>query len=147
MQTSRGGTELKAVEVKIICPHMIRPSIPRELLKSLGQLELADQYTSDREITVDILIGLDMYWKFMKQGFLQLLDGLVAQDTTFGWVLSGSCSETPANKSGIPSSHSLSMVMVSQQLLNLSDIPDATHHIFLKQLFQRLGFRIHWCCM
>jgi hypothetical protein len=127
MQTSSGGTEaLKVVEVKVIYPTMIRSSIPRELLKSLGQLELADLFTSDREITVDILIGLDMYWKFMKHGFLQLPGGLVAQDTTFGWVLSGSYSETPANKSGVQSSHSVSMVMVSQQLLNLSDIPDAT---------------------
>jgi hypothetical protein len=51
---------------------MVRPSIPGDLLKYLGHLKLADQYTSDREITIDILVGLDMYWKFVKKGFLHL---------------------------------------------------------------------------
>ena len=38
---------------------------------------------------VDILIGLDVYWKFMTPEMVCLADGIVAQRSLFGWVLSG----------------------------------------------------------
>ena len=38
---------------------------------------------------VDLLIGLDVYWKFMTPEMVCLPEGLVAQRSLFGWVLSG----------------------------------------------------------
>ncbi|XP_064653106.1 uncharacterized protein LOC135503461 [Lineus longissimus] len=126
MQANDGVTRsLNVVKVKAISPPMERPRVPNHLLKSLGHLNIADDYDTDKKVTVDILIGLDMYWKFVKQGFIQVTTGLVAQDTIFGWVLSGSysngLSETPSQSTAI-----VSHVSVSHNLLNLSDIPDAT---------------------
>ena len=38
---------------------------------------------------MDLLIGLDQYWKFVKPELVPITDGLVAQKTLFGWMVSG----------------------------------------------------------
>ena len=57
---------------------------------SLSHLKLADDYDLDRDLNIDILIGVDNYWKFVYTNTLQF-DDLVAHETFFGWVLLGSC--------------------------------------------------------
>ena len=42
-----------------------------------------------QEIEVDILVGLDAYWKLMTPEIVVMSDGLVAQRSVFGWILSG----------------------------------------------------------
>ena len=66
------------------------------------------------EVQVDVLIGLDSYWKFMKSGI-----GLVAQESVFGWVLSGSLVDDGESPS-----------VVSHQLLCFNEVPEAALHKF-----------------
>ncbi|XP_076037863.1 uncharacterized protein LOC143023227 [Oratosquilla oratoria] len=55
---------------------------------------LADDYGSDRDLTLDILIGVDNYWRFVSpENFIRCED-LVAFESLFGWILSGSCMKT-----------------------------------------------------
>ena len=70
-------------------------------------------------MTIDILLGLDDYWQLVQLGLVRGPEGLVAQKTVFGWVVSGSplCSDTLGN-------------CVSQQLLCLNDIPEEVVHWF-----------------
>ena len=51
---------------------------PQKTLKSLGPLHFSNKY-EDKKICIDILIGLDNYWKFFRSGVVVLLGGLIAQ--------------------------------------------------------------------
>ena len=42
-----------------------------------------------QKVKVDILVGLDVYWKLMTGEMKFLSQSLVAQKSVFGWVLSG----------------------------------------------------------
>ena len=88
--------DVTAVEVPVICSPLQRPRIPREALVTFTGVELADSYGADRMLSVDILVGLDQYWKLVKQGFIRSSEGaVVAQETQFGWIVSGVTSCTP----------------------------------------------------
>ena len=59
------------------------------ILKRLGKVRLAEDYSKDKEIKIDILIGHDQYWKFMKPDIVPVTETLVAQRTLFGFMVSG----------------------------------------------------------
>ena len=102
---------LKVMEVPVICSPLQRPQVPKEAIQFFRGLDLADsRFSFDHQLTVDILVGLDQYWTLMKDGLIRTSMGLVAQETVFGWIISG----TVEGKA--PST--------SCQLLLLSDIPD-----------------------
>ena len=63
------------------------------------------------DINIDILIGLDLYWTLMQDKiFRDEKSGVVAQESVFGWVLSGACGPNDKH-SGVT-------------MLNMSAIPD-----------------------
>ena len=107
---------VQAAEVPVICAPLARPSVPASVLAEFGNLQWADPPEDGREqLTVDILIGLDYYWQVMGNGFLRLDgSGPVAQQTVFGWVLSG--------PSGGPADHQM---VSGTQLLVMSDVSEA----------------------
>ena len=81
---------LSDVEVPVICSPLQRPRVPRAALQTFAGIELADTYHENRDMTVDILVGLDLYWGLVQQGFVRCSEGsLVAQETFFGWIVSG----------------------------------------------------------
>ncbi|KAJ8030134.1 Fatty acid synthase [Holothuria leucospilota] len=110
---------LQAVEVPVICAQLSRPKVPHEFMQNLGPLQFADDYEDNRQVTIDILVGLDFYWSFVKQGMVRMSNGPVAQETHFGWVLSGSW----LNKGGHQG-------YSASQLLCLNDIPEQALHKF-----------------
>ena len=107
---------LSAVEVPVICAPLQRPKVSQGSLEPLRSLPLADEYSEGRNMAIDILVGLDHYWDLMKSGFFRLPGGPVAQETVYGWVVSGSCPSDPNRQTA----------SVSNQLLCLSDVPDVT---------------------
>ena len=81
---------LFATEIPTICAPVYRPDIPLHVLQSFEGLSIEADCSDGGEVQVDVLIGLDSYWKFMKSGIVRNTGGLVAQESVFGWVLSGS---------------------------------------------------------
>ena len=73
-------------------------------------------------MTIDILIGQDMFWELMSGEVLRGDKGIIAQRSVFGWVLSGSC--------GNPSTGGVAM-------LNISNIPENIISKFW-------DLRVHW---
>ena len=115
LETEQNKSErLQAVEVPVICS-----PVSCELLESFGNIDLADSYGDGSEVTVDVLVGMDSYWRFVKQGRVRVDSGLVVVETVFGWVVSDSCvgSSLLSVSLGTPVSH---------QLLNLSSVPGDT---------------------
>ena len=82
-------TPLTAVEVPVICAPLHRQPLPPGALRALPS-PAADDYGVARNLSIDILVGLDNYWSIMSGASLRLGPGLVAQESVFGWVLSGS---------------------------------------------------------
>ena len=89
----KGGLnrKLSLLTTPLICEPMM--STPVEVCianyEGLRSLDLADSSTNSTLIKPDLLIGLDYYWTFVLGELIQCSDGLVAQNTQFGWVLSG----------------------------------------------------------
>ena len=94
------GTDhtLFATEVPAIFAPLVHPEVSQQVLQSFGELSWASDcdYSELAEIQVDILIGLDSYWKFVKPQIVSssLMTGLMAQATIFGWVLFGAVSNS-----------------------------------------------------
>ena len=108
----QGGLHnLRVAEVPVICTPMCRQGVPSDLSSAFGPLRFADNYTENRQVTVDLLIGLDYYWK---SGVIRI-PGLVAQETVFGWVVSGSWSTVKTDAA-----------TTCLSLCCLTDIPEAS---------------------
>ena len=88
-----------AVAVPVICAPLSRPRVPEACLVDFGELSLADDCSHDRTLCVDILIGLDYYRTMMKAGVMISSSGLTAQDSCFGWVVSGAAADVQCNSS------------------------------------------------
>ena len=112
------NTSVTVTEIPHICASLAKPTIPEELINSFGQ-ELNIVEAKSGEITVDLLIGLDWYWRLVTGGIKVISDCLVAQKTIFGWIVSGKIENT---------SH-VGHVSVSHQLLCL-DVNESLAHRF-----------------
>ena len=110
---------LFATEIPTICAPVYRPDIPLHVLQSFEDLSIEADCSDGGEVQIDVLIGLDAYWKFMKAGIVRGPEGLVAQESVFGWVLSGSLLDEGG-----------SSPVVSHQLLCFNEVPEAALHKF-----------------
>ena len=96
------------MEVPVICAPLRRPVVPPDLTSCLGDLQFVEDYSTVDDIKVDIIIGLDAYWKFVKPNTITVPDSLLAaQSTVFGWMLYGS----------VPGGQDFSDSVVAHQLL------------------------------
>ena len=81
------GTPVQAFVLKRVSNYV--PPVENASVKaSLSQLELADPDPYSRS-TIDMIIGADLYAKIIKPGLEKIGDSLVAQQTTFGWIVTG----------------------------------------------------------
>ena len=88
---SFGCGVISATEVPVVCAPLFRRSVPDDILKQFGKVQLVEDYKESQHVKIDILIGLDHYWRFVRPDCVQVAghSGLVAQKTVFGWILSG----------------------------------------------------------
>ena len=106
-------------EIPVVCAPMYRPAVPPEVLEALGaDIQLVD--VQNGHFSVDILIGLDSYWRLMTPDMRSLSGDLMAQKTIFGWILSGALS-SPA-----PGGVGPSNVFLCHQLLCINEVSDST---------------------
>ena len=81
-----------AISVPVITLPIKRHPVPKDIMQKVQRLNtyLADDITRTENITVDILVGLDMYWSLVDTDCTRLTDNIVMQNTVFGHVVSGS---------------------------------------------------------
>jgi len=77
-------------EVPRICAPIRRQAIPPDELQKLKSLPMSDRFGDDRQLVIDLLIGLDHYWEIVTGKCIRLSPGLVAQESRLGWIISGS---------------------------------------------------------
>ena len=114
---------LIVVESSVICSPVFRPTVPEDIQRkieirgiALAEGSLVDD---DSQVEIDILVGLDYYWKLFKPKISVLSPHLSAQETKFGWILSGSWEERGQKK------------QVSHQFLCMGDVKDSLCHKIL----------------
>ena len=80
---------IQALVVETLAKNLPTQHIEPTLFENLDNIDLADQnFYNSRPI--DIIIGSDFYPKIMKPGFKKdIVDTLLAQETEFGWILTG----------------------------------------------------------
>ena len=98
------------VEVPTICTPLQRAKIPKYAFKPFDDLGLADRYECSPTV-IDILVGMDHYWDIVRPAYVHSPSGLVAQDTFFGWVISGAFQGVQPQ--------------IAHQLLCMEDIPNS----------------------
>ena len=80
---------IEVLEVPNVCKTLFRPKVPLEILHEFG-VEFADNYQHDRNIQIDILIGMNYFWHIMQPNNFIKHQGLLAMNSSVGWILSGS---------------------------------------------------------
>ena len=94
---SRLDDEFSASAVVYVLPHVstLMPTVPLNTSKfsSFDKLEPADS-NFHTPGDIDILIGADLFYDFLREGFIRTqLGGPIAQNTVFGWVIAGPSSD------------------------------------------------------
>ena len=82
------GIKTELAEIDIICNSMFRTSVPFEKLNDFCEIKFTENYSQNRSIDIDILIGLDYLWQMVTND-MKRVNSLVAQRTRLGWILSG----------------------------------------------------------
>ena len=112
---------LFVTEVPVICAPVYNPEVPRHVLQSLGDFSWADNEVG-QTVSVDILIGLDAYWKFIRGKVVSIPEqGLCAQESVFGWIVSGALSESGLTSVEFGLTHNV----VTHQLFCVSEVPES----------------------
>ena len=111
---------LVVMESPVICSPVFRPTVPEDILRKIEIRGIAlaegSLVNDDSQVEIDILVGLDYYWKLVKPKISVLSPHLSAQETKFGWILSGSWEERGQKK------------QVSHQFLCMGDVKDSLCH-------------------
>jgi hypothetical protein len=105
------SVDIKVAEVPVICLPLSRPSVEKSVLDSFGvhMIEFADDFDG-RDLVIDILIGQDLFWTLMMNDIVRGTNAtVIAQQSVFGWVLSGALGGECSNS--------------GTTLLNISTIP------------------------
>ena len=88
LQGEDGAISVNATCVPNICAPLSQPSVPTHLLKKIPTSNLVS-VQAGQNLKVDILIGMDVYWKFLSSDVCRLTSELVAHRSRLGWMLSG----------------------------------------------------------
>ena len=83
--------DVEVAEIPVICAPMYRSSVAPEILSFFSQLDLADDYSTNAVLEIDVVIGLKNYWHFLTVTDAVQYGGLVALKSLFGYILSGCC--------------------------------------------------------
>ena len=80
---------ISVAEVKNIAPPIWQQKVPSLDQPPFQHLKFADDYHRDGMVTIEFLLGSDVYWDLINEDDTVRQGGLVAMGTPFGYVLSG----------------------------------------------------------
>lgn len=84
-----GGIKTTLLSLKTIAKPLFRPPVPPQVLEPFRDLPISNDLLNEKIVKIDVLIGLDFYHEFMYPEQI-IKNGLVAQRTALGWMISGS---------------------------------------------------------
>ena len=115
--------EMTLTESPMICAPIQKLKLPQKIVERLNHeglpLAAGSLVDSDSQLDIDILVGLDYFWQFVKPNVCRITEYLSAQESKFGWILSGSWVQNERQKNSL-----------SYQFLCMTDTPDHLCHRF-----------------
>ena len=120
------GNDARNAELYVV-PFICNPltnqriSFAKEKYKHLIDLPLADCDDGKDKLDVDILIGADCHWNFVTKNMIRGMEGPVAIETMFGWVISGPMDEDVSSFVNIVTQHVMKVDV---------DLPAADERLF-----------------
>ena len=75
----------------------VPPTLSLDSYTELSTLELADPQLGEAH-RIDMLIGADYYAQLIREGLIRIGDKLVAQNTIFGWIISGTVGSSASRR-------------------------------------------------
>ena len=109
---------LTATEIPSICAPLYSAQLSQYECDLFNDIDLKECMIESERVEIDILIGMDTYWSLMKSGTKRVGD-LVAQQTVFGWVLSGTSNQSTSSGD-----------VFSSALLSFNDVTQSDLHRF-----------------
>ncbi|XP_075163779.1 uncharacterized protein LOC142236428 [Haematobia irritans] len=118
---------VQAIVVKTLTHALPTQNITQPVLNELNSTSLADPlFFQSRPI--DFIIGCDYYPQIIRSGVQRnILDTLVAQDTEFGWVLTGPINERRAQNQAVSFFNSVSLEKTITRFWEIEEVP-IKHH-------------------
>lgn len=109
--------QVKAYVLKTISTRLPSRHITMNWPKELQTLELADP-TYHTPSKIDLLLGAAVFCKIIEDGLVRMADGIVAQKTSLGWILSGQMEDKPTiNSHNVVTLHLTRMVAEDKDML------------------------------
>ena len=112
---------ITVIETPMICSPIHKPKLPPYIVNKLREsgLTIADGSIVDyhNHMEIDVLVGLDYFWQLVKPNVTRITESLSAQETDFGWILSGSWAQNDMQAGAL-----------SHQFLCMTDIPESLCH-------------------
>ena len=85
-----GNVALNVVVTDTICEPLHGHKLDDSTMRELDRYQLADVHcVKECSLPIDILVGVDNFWKIVSDQVVRLQSELVVMSTLFGWVLSG----------------------------------------------------------
>jgi len=116
---TEGSMRMSFLSVPSICEPISGQAVTYAIgsYKELESLKFSDYSQGDGDVEVDILVGLDQYWKLVTGEVVHCLNGPTAVYTRLGWVLSGPVQGSPSGTSSVNliTTHSLRVDAYQQQ--------------------------------
>lgn len=94
-------------------------------LEHLSDLPLADPHPLDSD-SIDIILGADLYNEIILDGVSKATNGPLAQNTIFGWVLTGPLSSTTTISRRITVQYCASSLALEQELRNFWEVEEVS---------------------
>ncbi|XP_037819343.1 uncharacterized protein LOC119608858 [Lucilia sericata] len=113
---------IQAIVVKTLTKNLPTQNLNPTLIQDLENIQLADQRFSSRPI--DFIIGSDFYPQILKSGVRKdLLDTLIAQETEFGWILTGPVQNSQNTQPLVSYFSSVTLDKVLTKFWEIEDVP------------------------
>ncbi|XP_037815968.1 uncharacterized protein LOC119606507 [Lucilia sericata] len=114
---------IQAIVVKTLTKNLPTQNLNPTLIQDLENIQLADQKFYESR-PIDFIIGSDFYPQILKSGVRKdLLNTLIAQETEFGWILTGPVQNSQNNQPLVSYFSSVTLDKVLTKFWEIEDVP------------------------
>ncbi|XP_037824736.1 uncharacterized protein LOC119612918 [Lucilia sericata] len=114
---------IQAIVVKTLTKNLPTQNLNPTLIQDLENIQLADQRFYESR-PIDFIIGSDFYPQILKSGVRKdLLNTLIAQETEFGWILTGPVQNSQNNQPLVSYFSSVTLDKVLTKFWEIEDVP------------------------
>ena len=81
--------EIQAIGIPTLCNTLLRSRVPQVILDKFDINDFSDDFSEDRNLSIQILVGLDYIWSLINPSITLKSDTLVAHSSVFGYFCQG----------------------------------------------------------